>query len=71
MRCLDLSEGQVRTSQVRTGQVRTGQVRTGQDKYLKVSRTIQVENIVKLIDGEDQEEIEEKQRISQRWGVMR
>ena len=48
--CLDLSEGQVRTSQVRTGQVRTGQVRTGQDKYLKVSRTIQVENIIKLIN---------------------
>ena len=47
VRCLDLSEGQVRT---RTGQVRTGQVRTGQDKYLKVSRTIQVENIIKLIN---------------------
>ena len=27
VRCLDLSEGQVRTSQVRTGQVRTGQDR--------------------------------------------
>ena len=40
MRCLDVSEGQVRTSQVRigkvrTGQVRTVQVRTGQDRCLE------------------------------------
>ena len=32
VRCLDVSEGQVRTSQVRIGKVRTGQVRTGQVK---------------------------------------
>ena len=30
VRCLDVSEGQVRTSLVRIGKVRTGQVRTGQ-----------------------------------------
>ena len=29
VRCLDVSEGQVRTCHVRTGHVRTGQVRTG------------------------------------------
>ena len=34
-RCLDVSEGQVRTSQVRIGKVRTGQVRTGQDRCLE------------------------------------
>ena len=33
--CLDLSEGQVRTSQVRIGKVRAGLVRTGQDRCLE------------------------------------
>ena len=33
--CLDVSEGQVRTSQVRIGIVRTSQVRTGQDRCLE------------------------------------
>ena len=31
-RCLDASEGQIRTSQVRTGQVRTGKVKEGEVK---------------------------------------
>ena len=35
VRCLDVSQGQVRTSQVRIGKVRTGQVRTGQDRCLE------------------------------------
>ena len=35
LRCLDVSEGQVKTSQVRIGKARTGQVRTGQDRCLK------------------------------------
>ena len=30
VRCLDVSEGQVRSCQVKTGQVGTGQFRTGQ-----------------------------------------
>ena len=34
-RCLDVSEGQVRTSQVRIGKARTGHVKTGQDRCLK------------------------------------
>ena len=42
VRCLDVSEGQVRTSQIRIGKARTGQVRTGQDRclagVLRVSR---------------------------------
>ena len=33
--CLDVSEGQVRTSQVKISKVRTGQVRTGQDRFLE------------------------------------
>ena len=32
VRCLDVSEGQVRNSKVRIGKARTGQVRTGQDR---------------------------------------
>ena len=35
VRCLDLSEGQVRRSQVRIGKARTGHVRTGQDRCLE------------------------------------
>ena len=35
VRCLDVSEGQVRSSQVRIGKVRTSQVRTGQDRCLE------------------------------------
>ena len=35
VRCLDVSEGQVRTSQIRIGKARTGQVRTGQDRCLE------------------------------------
>ena len=35
VRCLDVSEGQVRTSQVGIGKVRTGQVRTGKGRCLK------------------------------------
>ena len=34
VRCLDVSEGQVRSSQVRIGKARTGQVRAGQDRCL-------------------------------------
>ena len=36
VRCLDVYEGQVRTSQVRIREVRTGQVRTGQVKTVQV-----------------------------------
>ena len=35
VRCLDVSEGQVRSSQVRIDKVRTSQVRTGQDRCLE------------------------------------
>ena len=34
VRCLDASEGQVRTCQVRIGIVGTGQIRTGQNRCL-------------------------------------
>ena len=34
VKCLDVSEGQVRTSQVRIGKTKTGQIRTGQDMCL-------------------------------------
>ena len=35
VRCLHVSEGQVKTSQVRISKVRTGQVRTGSDRCLE------------------------------------
>ena len=35
VRCLHVSEGQVKTSQLRISKVRTGQVRTGSDRCLE------------------------------------
>ena len=52
MRCLDVSEWQVRTSQVRIGKGRTSQVRTGQDRCLegvsKVSGGYLVRNALEI-----------------------